>query len=545
MPAVVVAVVVAALYLVLDPPSADLAAQTYRVDLFDREGWIAWDNQWYGGHHLPGYSVLFPPLASLLGIEVVAALSLVAATAAFARLAARWLGGGAATAAAAWFAVGMAATLVSGRLAFALGAAAGTAAMLAVAGGSKRWAVALGALTALASPVAALFLALIGAAVAVAAWGPAVAVAARGSDPLGKIRRTDSSGEQPESSRIYAGLAPLDAAATAAPPATPAAATAAALAATATTAILVLAFPEGGTEPFVPSAFWPALAAAAIAAAATKGAVRTGALLYGLVLLGAFVVDNPLGGNAARLGALLGGPLAVGLLWGRRRYLVALAAIPLAYWTAYPPARDWVQAADDPARAAAYYEPLLERLRAEGLGRLEIPFTEGHWESARVAAHVPLARGWERQLDRKVNAVFYEGELTAGRYRAWLDDNAIRWVALHDAPLDYSAEAEAELVRDGLPYLREIWRDEHWRLLAVDDPAPLGATALGPDWFVTTGGVAKVRWTPYWAIVEGSGCVRRAAGDWTAVEPDPRGSQVRVAIRISPARALSGGPRCR
>ena len=87
MPAVVVAAVLAVLYLVLDPPSADLAAQTYRVGLFDHEGWAVWDNHWYGGHHLPGYSVLFPALGSWLGLHVVAALSLVAGTAAFTRLA--------------------------------------------------------------------------------------------------------------------------------------------------------------------------------------------------------------------------------------------------------------------------------------------------------------------------------------------------------------------------------------------------------------------------------------------------------------------------
>ncbi len=49
----------AAVYLVLAPPSADLAAQDYRADL----GLVLWDNGWYGGHHMPGYSVLFPPLA--------------------------------------------------------------------------------------------------------------------------------------------------------------------------------------------------------------------------------------------------------------------------------------------------------------------------------------------------------------------------------------------------------------------------------------------------------------------------------------------------
>ena len=47
--------VVAAVYLVLAPPSADLAAQYYRADL----GLVLWDNGWYGGHHMPGYSLLF------------------------------------------------------------------------------------------------------------------------------------------------------------------------------------------------------------------------------------------------------------------------------------------------------------------------------------------------------------------------------------------------------------------------------------------------------------------------------------------------------
>src|SRR6476620_3004163 len=127
MPAVVAAVVLAALYLVLDPPSLDLAAQSYRVGLFDREGWIAWDNAWYAGHHLPGYSVLFPPLGSVLGLRVVAALSLVGATAALAALARRWAAAGAATAVSLWFAVAMTALVVSGRLPFALGVAAAAA----------------------------------------------------------------------------------------------------------------------------------------------------------------------------------------------------------------------------------------------------------------------------------------------------------------------------------------------------------------------------------------------------------------------------------
>jgi hypothetical protein len=499
MPAVLAAVVLAALYLVIDPPSADLAAQTYRVGLFDREGWIAWDNGWYGGHHLPGYSVLFSPLASALDLHLVAALSLVAATAAFAALARDWIGGRAGTVASLWFAASTAALVVSGRLPFALGVALATSATLALARGRAALAGALGALTALASPVAALFAALVAGSI----W----------------LSRRDR------------------------------AAFAQAAAAVVVVAVLVVAFPEGGSEPFVASAFWPALAATLAAVALTRGTVRVAAVVYGLVLVAAFVLDTPLGGNAARLGALLGGPLAMAVLWERGRAVVALACVPLAYWVLYPPVRDYSQAAGDPARAASYYEPLLARLRERGAGtgpsRLEIPFTEGHWEAARVAPAIALARGWERQLDRRRNALFYEGELTAGRYHAWLRDNAIRWVALPDAPLDRSAREEAALIRRGTPYLHEVWRDGHWRLFAVRDPAPMNASAMGPDWFVTTGGTVRVHWTPYWAVVEGRGCVRRAAGDWTAVTPDPPGSAVRVAIRIAAARVLSRDRRCR
>ena len=70
----------------LAPPSADLAAQEYRADSRPRS---LWDNGWYGGHHMPGYSVLFPPLAALLGPRLVGALSAVGAAWLFERLVAR------------------------------------------------------------------------------------------------------------------------------------------------------------------------------------------------------------------------------------------------------------------------------------------------------------------------------------------------------------------------------------------------------------------------------------------------------------------------
>src|SRR5256885_9166384 len=69
----------------------DWPAQLYRIDLFRRVGFTQWDNQWYGGHHSPGYSLLFPMLGDLVSPVVVGMASGVAAAAAFALVANRGL----------------------------------------------------------------------------------------------------------------------------------------------------------------------------------------------------------------------------------------------------------------------------------------------------------------------------------------------------------------------------------------------------------------------------------------------------------------------
>ena len=76
-----------------------------------------------------------------------------------------------------------------------------------------------------------------------------------------------------------------------------------------------------------------------------------------------------------------------------------------------------------------------------------MPPTANHWESAYLAPKFELARGWLRQLDTTRDDVFYDqGELTDATYSAWLRDNAISYVALPDAPLDYSSAAERRLI---------------------------------------------------------------------------------------------------
>jgi hypothetical protein len=501
-PAWGLAALLAIAYLLVAPSSADLAAQDYRADL----GLVLWDNGWYGGHHVPGYSVLFPPLAALLGARVVGALSAVAAAWLFERLV---RGTDGARVASLWFAAGTVTTLITGRLTFALGVAIALGAVLAGARGRGVWACVLAALASLASPVAGAFVAL-----AAAAWW------------LDRRRWWS---------------------------------VALAACAVAPAAALAVAFPEGGSFPFVPSSFWPALAAAlAVVLALPRDArlLRIGAGLYALAMIASFAFATPMGGNVVRLGALVAGPVLAAMLWRRDRRTLALLALPLLYWQWVAPVDDWARSAGDASVHERYYAGLLEFLASRDGGpfRLEIPFTDNHWESRWVAPHVPLARGWERQVDRARNGLFYDGRpITAARYRRWLDDNAVRFVALANAPIDYSAAREAQLVRDGLPYLRPVWHDSHWRVFEVAGARPLAAgaaraTALGTSSVrlqALRPGVVdlRVRFTPYWRVAVGRGCVSRGAGDWTRVRVDAAGP---VVLRASFALGRVGAtsPRC-
>src|SRR3954452_23266621 len=116
---VALAAALACAYLVVAPDSADLAAQEFRAWLFGHSGFTLWDNNWYGGHPIPGYSIFFPPLGAALGVRQAGALSVVAAAALFAAIVRRGFGPGRATAAGAvWFAAGVALQLLTGRMAF-------------------------------------------------------------------------------------------------------------------------------------------------------------------------------------------------------------------------------------------------------------------------------------------------------------------------------------------------------------------------------------------------------------------------------------------
>jgi hypothetical protein len=507
---VVGAALAAIVYLAVQPPTADMAAHAFRAWLFDTEGMTVWNAQWYGGHHVLGYSMLFAPLAAWPGPAWAGAIAAVAATSAFVPIARAAAPSAEAAAAATWlFAAGVLSNVVIGRMPFTLGIALAVAAWLcARPGRSAAWLVLAGVLSlasVLASPVAGVFLAL-----AAVAFG-----IARGREAL-----------------VRASVLALPVAIGG--------------------GAMYFLFPEGGDDRFVATAFWPMLlivVAATVLLAPARRAIRVGALLYIAVLVAAFVIPTPFGQNAMRLPVLIGPALLVlAPRVGAPRVALAVILVALVYLQWLPAVRAVAEASGDPSTQASFFDvprEFLERVVQPG-ERVEVAFTHNHWEVAHLATAVPLARGWERQLDEKANSLFYDGRpLTAERYHRWLREAGVHWVALPDAPLDYSAEAEGRLLERDLPYLRPAHRDGGWRIWEVRDappPASDGARVLAarPDGFeVESGGptVVRQRWTRWWRSE--AACVSEAPGGWTRVTP-VRSGPVRVRAELE----ADGGPDC-
>ena len=513
----VAAAIPAVLYLILEPSTVDLAAQTFRADLFDSNGFLIWNNYWYAGHYLLTYSVLFPPLGAWFGVRLVGAIAVVASAVVFAAIAQRrygdraWIG-------ILWFGVATATMLMANRLTFALGTAIGLGALLAAQRGRAALATALAALSGLGSPVAAVFVAIAGGALAVT-----------GRRRLGALLAIGA-------------LAPI--------------------------ALLGLAFPSGGYFPFVFTAFLPVplfAAAALILLPPEERVLRAGILIYAGVCVVLFIVHTQVGANAARLGSLFGGPvLALGLA-GRRNVALAILALPLLWWQWVAPIRDFAAGQDDPSVTAAYYQPLIDELDQVTGGRpvrIEIPPTRNRYEANYVAPHFPLARGWLRQSESGDFDLFTGDNLTPASYFAWLQERGVSYVALADADADYLASDEDDLIRAGLPYLRPVWSNENWHLYRVEGAVGLASAAASPskpapeaDRLTSVGAadfafsarsagtyLVRIHWTPYWTVTAGDACVERD-GDWTRLDVRSPGV-VDVAARFSLAGLFRRDSEC-
>ena len=296
-------------------------------------------------------------------------------------------------------------------------------------------------------------------------------------------------------------------------------------------AALALLFSEGGFEPYPIRSFAATalvVGVCLLALPARERALRLGALLYLACCVLALVVHTPLGSNVERYGVLLAGPLLLCALLaeGSRRALGARGAIALlawAVWWAWGPVRETAAVSGSPATSASYYAPV-KRFLAQHVRepvRIEVPLTRSHWEAALLAGSASLARGWEKQLDERYDAVLLASGLDAVSYLRWLEREAVSYVALPDARLDPSSSAEGRLIRAGLPYLREVSASAHWRIYALAGPTPIAAgpgslTSLAHDAFSLHASapgrfLVRVHYSRYLAVAAGFGLGYAAA----------------------------------
>jgi hypothetical protein len=269
-----------------------------------------------------------------------------------------------------------------------------------------------------------------------------------------------------------------------------------------------------------------------VALVVPRRAVRIGAVLSALGVMAAYLVHTPVGLNATRLATMFALPVVVAYALPGRRVPAAVLAVAVAAWQ--PPLMlDDLLDAGDPTAYRGYYEPLTAELaRRQPVGRIEIPPTRDYWEAAYAVDAAPLARGWLRQVDIERNGLFFDGTLTADRYRDWLADNGVRYVALSDAEPSWVGRRETDLIRAGQPYLDEVWRGGHWTLFAVAggpavaDRATVRVStrdALTVDVPAAGDFAVRIRWSRWLTVAGPAGARLRPAGAWTTLRVERPG----------------------
>jgi hypothetical protein len=284
--------------------------------------------------------------------------------------------------------------------------------------------------------------------------------------------------------------------------------------------------------------------------------LRLSAAITAIASVPLFLVANPLGGNMTRMVVFFVLPVLVAAMWKRRRRLVVVAGIPLGLWLVLPGAAS-ADKVGDPAANESYYAPVVELVAdADGpAGRVEVPFTADHWEVAFIASETPIARGWERQVDIDRNEILYDDELTVDEYRAWVDANAVRWIALPDTELDEGGEAEAALLARGVPWLRLVRTTEHWRIWEVVDAEPIVQEPArliteSADQIVISvdrpGPVLVRAWyMPYWSAEGDGACVEASAdGLLRVVVSDPGLVRLRPEFSLDPLLTDAASDEC-
>jgi hypothetical protein len=511
------AAAVAAALAWLGPPGTDLAAHAYQRTLFLEHGFTLWNNFWYAGRYsFITYSVLYYPLAGLLGIRLLAVATIALAACAFAVV--LWHEWGPTTR---WssrtFAVVWAGIVLSAAFPFALGISLALLALWALQSG-RRWRfAALAAFTLAASPLSFLLLVVVLAGVAIARW--------RSLDwvPVAAV----------------------------------------ALAATAELVLWRL-FPGQGRFPFTTTEFAAGVGFCVAGLTLTWGVDRVLRFVFAAYLasfVAAFIVPSAVGENIARL-RYAAIPLAVLVLSLRRWRPLPLGVIALALaisWNLTPLAWSYVHGRSDPTANASAWRSAIHFLRQnlQTSYRVEAVDTSTHTPAVYLAeAGIPLARGWYRQDDFPQNEVLYD-KLGPRAYLRWLHALGVEYVVLSDAPLDYSAQGEADLLGSGRSGLVPVFWTSKITVYKVPDARPM---ITGPDSprlssltearvgvVLNARGTYRiaVRWSPYWHATHG--CLTKGTDGMMRLTTQ-RARTVRLTFGVNAVRALDElvglQPRC-
>jgi hypothetical protein len=494
----------------------DDAAHRYQASVFSVDGWTAWDNYWYAGRYgVVNYSLLFYPLAAVLGVVTVAVVAVTASSGLFAVIVmhqwgrpARW--------SALLFGLSAPALLAAGQYPFALGTAFSLFALLA-AQRRRPWLLVVAALaTALSSPLAFAFL-----------------VVTLGGLLLGSGRASVL-----RSANVALPLCAI-------------------LLMLAGEIAVYQAFPGGGPFPYPAADLIGITAFALCGLLLARGSQLTRPLgglflAYLAIAWWAKLFPSPLGGNATRVLDYAAAPLlalVIAVRGGQARALGALALSVAIAWQAAPFVQNVANSFGEQAQAASYWQPVISFLHQPGRHdpanfRVEVVSTARHYESYYLTRGEgeAIPRGWYRQNDFPSNGVLYDRTLSAGAYERWLRLMGVRYVFLPDAQLDPSAKAEAALLRSGHSGLREIAISKDFRAFELPNATPLltldtarpGAAALAGEarvlretreqfWLslpIAGTYLLRIHYSPYWRVDDPSAA---------CVEPGPHGmTQLRV-----------------
>lgn len=505
------AIVLTAVLVYAGPPGTDFAEHAFQDWLYGAHGLSLWNNLWYSGRYsFVTYSVLYYPLASLVGIRALAVACAAVGVLAFDMLAVqRW--GERARPASRGMAVVLPLFVLTGAFPFLLGLVLGLLALVAATG--RRW-PAFAALCVLAAAASPLAFALLG----VVFLGLAI-------------------GDRWDRAALSWGLPVLGAVGI---------------------GLIVIArtFAMYSHDPFPLRAYAVAMGCCGGLAALTwrvrdARALHVGALVYAFACTAAFAVTSNVGEGVTRLRfvALPVALLALGLRSWRPRPLAAIGVAVAGYWNLAPLVASFAIGVADPSAHASFWQPAVGFLRSHLTAsyRVEAVDTRHHWAAVYLpVAGLPLARGWFRQDDFPQNRPLYE-PLTAARYAAWLRSLGVRYVVLTTAAADYSAQGEVALLESGRSGLRPVFRSRGLEILQLASPRPIVTGAAGAR--VLAFGLDRlvlrlsrpgryriaVRSSPYWNA--STGCLSRAPDGMLRLT-SRRAGTVRLSFGVTLSRAF-------